>query len=443
MSLYLHRMGLMCGALRQPLASLEWLNSQVDAVDRSTYTFNGVGFGTPAPDRQILVGIVHRGSGNRAVSSVTIGGNAAVRLGTEYRNAAGSNTSGASLWMANVPTGASGTIVVGLNASVARLGMDVYRASQLDYTPHDQNETATGQTLGLNALAGGYVLGTSYGHQNYPTASVTPTGWALDSVTFIEGGSNPGSIASASAPVLSDGSMSVGLSWTSNTLSAAKYLSLVPAPRGFSTDFGSVPIGQSPPGLTAVVGALPTVETLAGSLSGRALRFPLDTTTSWCVWANAAQIADAQVLMRIRFPDVASTVIQSRAVALLRATAASPLDCYYAGEWHSAAGVMTRMFGKQEAGVNTFLATGSADITPTASDFIWVRFEVQGTTLRWKHWIDGTAEPTTWTSTLTDSSISAAGLPGVSSYNSSGNNGYMWVDYYAYGPWGAPLPLGV
>ena len=39
----------------------------------------------------------------------------------------------------------------------------------------------------------------------------------------------------------------------------------------------------------------------------------------------------------------------------------------------------------------------------------WVRFRVVGTTLAFKTWVDGQAEPTTWLRTVTDTSVTTAG----------------------------------
>jgi hypothetical protein len=64
---------------------------------------------------------------------------------------------------------------------------------------------------------------------------------------------------------------------------------------------------------------------------------------------------------------------------------------------------------KSQAGTTTSLASvsGVASVT-TAKQ--WVRFRVEGTTVRAKVWTDGTTEPTNWELTATDASITGTGL---------------------------------
>lgn len=63
--------------------------------------------------------------------------------------------------------------------------------------------------------------------------------------------------------------------------------------------------------------------------------------------------------------------------------------------------------GKDVSG--TFTTLASTSVTYTTSNFYWLRFNLVSTTLRLKFWQDGSSEPTSWTVTTTDASLSSGG----------------------------------
>lgn len=63
--------------------------------------------------------------------------------------------------------------------------------------------------------------------------------------------------------------------------------------------------------------------------------------------------------------------------------------------------------GKNVSG--TFTTLASTSVTYTTSNFYWLRFNLVSTTLRLKFWQDGSSEPTAWTVTTTDASLSSGG----------------------------------
>lgn len=80
----------------------------------------------------------------------------------------------------------------------------------------------------------------------------------------------------------------------------------------------------------------------------------------------------------------------------------------------SAGGTINIGIDKIVAGVTTSLITGGVtNVLWDAGEYITVRFQLQGTTLRIKAWLTGTAEPEEWGATATDSSLTAAGRVGV------------------------------
>ena len=77
---------------------------------------------------------------------------------------------------------------------------------------------------------------------------------------------------------------------------------------------------------------------------------------------------------------------------------------------------------KTVAGTNTSLGTASG-AQQVGSGRQWVRLRVSGSTVQYKIWPDGQAEPATWRATVTDTSVTAAGQLFVSLNRGSSNTG--------------------
>jgi len=77
---------------------------------------------------------------------------------------------------------------------------------------------------------------------------------------------------------------------------------------------------------------------------------------------------------------------------------------------------------KTVAGTNTSLGTASG-AQQVGSGRQWVRLRVSGSTVQYKTWPDGQAEPATWRATVTDTSVTAAGQLFVSLNRGSSNTG--------------------
>lgn len=128
-----------------------------DDTDLSTYTFSGVAFGDASTRRHIIV-CFHSIDASGAASSMTVGGVSATMLLQVTAPASRFHQ----LWMAAVPTGTSGTIVV-VNPGTALLsGIEVYAAYDLSSaTPYDTASVASAgaPTLDLDVPSGGIVVG--------------------------------------------------------------------------------------------------------------------------------------------------------------------------------------------------------------------------------------------------------------------------------------------
>lgn len=102
-----------------------WLAGAGDATDQSNYTFIAHALGTPAPNRKIVIGVSAWGSAAAAApTSVTVGGVSAVLM---VGHATGQSNGYTSLWIADVPSGATGDVVVSHSATQNRCGIGAWR----------------------------------------------------------------------------------------------------------------------------------------------------------------------------------------------------------------------------------------------------------------------------------------------------------------------------
>ncbi|MCG8544340.1 MAG: hypothetical protein MJE12_09050 [Alphaproteobacteria bacterium] len=157
----------------------------------TTYTFSAQSFGVAQADRRIAVGIVGRAVASRTISSVTIGGVSATEV------VFGENAPGlanyAVIYIADVPTGVDGDVVITWSAALARCAISVYRivgagsATAHDTgsdTVGDPNVTLTipdnGCAIGIGQVGGATSavwtgltenIDTGYGSSTYSSAS--------------------------------------------------------------------------------------------------------------------------------------------------------------------------------------------------------------------------------------------------------------------------------
>jgi hypothetical protein len=103
----LQMMALMLAACAK-VPTLTYLQAANDDTNLTTYSFAGQNFGAAAPNRYIIATFGWVGAGNPTALSCTIGGIAATKV-VESIPSTG-NTGGVSVWIALVPTGASGTV---------------------------------------------------------------------------------------------------------------------------------------------------------------------------------------------------------------------------------------------------------------------------------------------------------------------------------------------
>ena len=104
-------------------ATVALTDNSVDLGDTTTYTFSSQSLGAAASNRRIIIAVAGDGTTTAIVSTLTVAGISAVKI------AATQNVdTQVEIWIAEVPTGATGDVVVTFAGAKARCGIGVYRA---------------------------------------------------------------------------------------------------------------------------------------------------------------------------------------------------------------------------------------------------------------------------------------------------------------------------
>jgi len=149
--------------------AVSYLTTASDTSDQTTYngvSFQGLTFGAADAARYIVVGIGARANSARSISSVTIGGVAATHVCTANDTSAGADI--ASLYIAAVPTGTTGDVVVTFSGAMLRCQIGLWRMTGISSaTP---NATMTDNTISAGVLTGtincpanGAIIGAAWG----------------------------------------------------------------------------------------------------------------------------------------------------------------------------------------------------------------------------------------------------------------------------------------
>lgn len=173
--------------------TISYRSQSSNTSDLSTYTFSSLDIGT-AGMRHVVVGVVSSGT-SPSISSVTVAGVSA----TAMLEQAESNLK-IGLWIASVPTGTTGDVVVTHTGSMLRCGVIVWAVYDLSSTTPTATASdatpALSQSLTINA--GGVGIGLADGYQNGSTASWTWTGLTEDIDVDFADGANHDAMSGAS-----------------------------------------------------------------------------------------------------------------------------------------------------------------------------------------------------------------------------------------------------
>lgn len=189
------------------IATYAYCSSTSTNSAATTYTFSSLSLGTAATSRKIMVFAAGANNASLSISSVTVAGVSASEL---LSGSFGASPITGGVWIADVPTGTTGDVVVTWSASQDQCGVGVYALYNVSSsTPYDTDSFSGGATSGATSVtvnySGGFFLGFVANQNN----SVTGYSWTNVTEDFdisIAGGagrymSGASSVASGSGSV--------------------------------------------------------------------------------------------------------------------------------------------------------------------------------------------------------------------------------------------------
>jgi len=190
--------------------SYSFLSQYADGTNLTTYTFSGKSLGAEASDRYIACTVNGRSSdgGARTISSVTIGGVTATAAGSIVANSG----SHCAIYIAAVPTGATGDIVVTWSSTMGDCTVALHRATGVSSTTPTSyvTDTTTALSQSINVNAGGFAVGISTTDDGAATATWSGITERFDDAT---GGANDQSGAGNEFATTQTG-LTVSCTWT-------------------------------------------------------------------------------------------------------------------------------------------------------------------------------------------------------------------------------------
>lgn len=162
-------------------AILEFLGAWGDQGGSTPWTFAGITLGSAAADRRIIVAVYApstSGANANVITGVTIAGITATRLAAQ--NSA-DNYHQIAFYMASVPSGTSGNIVVTTAASRASMSIAWWKVTQLKSatpvaTAFDNTPSAATLSASVQTKKGGFVLAAAMRQMPSGSGSWTMTG---------------------------------------------------------------------------------------------------------------------------------------------------------------------------------------------------------------------------------------------------------------------------
>lgn len=160
------------------IATVSATASSASAENFTSYTFSSLSFGTAQSNRYIIVaaGVGDGDADDRQISGITIGGVAGTEVIHAFNEFIASSTSSAAIYIASVPTGTTGDIVVATSGSgtAGNCTVVVYRATGINPSAIDTaSSTSDPASLNVDVVANGIIVAC---FNNYDNGTVSWTG---------------------------------------------------------------------------------------------------------------------------------------------------------------------------------------------------------------------------------------------------------------------------
>lgn len=208
--------------------SLSFLQGSVSGDDSATYTFSSQNLGAADPNRWIVVCATGIQNAARTIDAVTVGGVSATKIveaeASAYRSV--------SIWVAYVPTGTTGDIVLTFSSGLVRAGYSAYRLiTETNPTTAYDTETDTTTSgsdlsVSINRPGGGVVIAATVA----VCSTATSVTWSGTSENYDAAypdaaaqGMSSSSVASGASPLTVTATISGTLVAGSQALAAASF----------------------------------------------------------------------------------------------------------------------------------------------------------------------------------------------------------------------------
>lgn len=156
-------------------ATVTYTDSSASNTDLTTYTFSSLSIGEASTSRHVIVAVLASNSAATVstVSTLTVGG-----VSASLAKRATATNGIAEIWIAAVPTGATGNVVVTFNAGNNRASVGVWAAyNLLSATATDSDESnADPGVISIDVQAGGILVAGVYsstGTVSYTWTNIT------------------------------------------------------------------------------------------------------------------------------------------------------------------------------------------------------------------------------------------------------------------------------
>ncbi|RYZ91979.1 MAG: hypothetical protein EOP06_05630 [Proteobacteria bacterium] len=187
-----------------------------NVADQTSYSFGGASIGTPAVDRQVIVGIAARAAAVQTISSVSVAGISALHLRTSTNS-----NSIYSYWIAPVPAGTTATVDIAFNGTMVRAAIRLWTANNLiSIIPVEEYSIRGGVAQLINPPAGSFSIGALYSGNLH--ATINWTGLTRRSTSAFDDGGVSAAVGHASMEsVTAQSGLSVSTSssagWSNDT----------------------------------------------------------------------------------------------------------------------------------------------------------------------------------------------------------------------------------
>ena len=188
----------MYSSYNKPVVTGSFASSGVSTAGSSTYTFSGVALGTAATNRHVVIAATTAAGNASNGASVTVGGASASLV----VRASGADNTRAELWIASVPSGTTGDVVIVWSVAKDRCGYAAWAMYGANASASDTaTDPDTTPSFTIDVPANGYLIAAAgfNGSGTVPTATWTGVTENYDETTKPNSGQTGGSVALATA----------------------------------------------------------------------------------------------------------------------------------------------------------------------------------------------------------------------------------------------------